>query len=127
MQNRYLIKQINGRSLYWLGTGTGTLIKRGRAKVLLWAQTFTLREKIPSCKCFPLVSKMTTHTYNVLILHLFTILIFDFEIVKKVWYFLWWSFYSFTKQARKNSPMDRSFLPISKTRTNKFYIFRQRM
>jgi hypothetical protein len=49
-------------SLSWLGTGTS--IKRGGVKLVLWIQIFPLSEMMRSCKGFPHVSKMPTLTYN---------------------------------------------------------------
>jgi hypothetical protein len=57
-ENRYLNTHKNDRTLSWLGTCTS--IKRGEAKLVLWAQTSPLTEMMRSCKCFPFVSKMST-------------------------------------------------------------------
>jgi hypothetical protein len=38
-------------SLSWLGTGTS--IKSGRVKLVLWTQTIPLSEMMQSCKYFP--------------------------------------------------------------------------
>ena len=43
-------KQIHDISLSWLDTGTS--IKSGRIKLVLWAQASTLSEMIRSCYCF---------------------------------------------------------------------------
>ena len=40
---------IYGRLLSWLGTGTS--IKSGRVRLVLWAQTFPLSEMMGSCNC----------------------------------------------------------------------------
>jgi len=42
--------QIHDDSLFWLGTGT--LIKSGRVKLVIWAQTSHLCEMMQSAKCF---------------------------------------------------------------------------
>jgi hypothetical protein len=66
---RYLLKttfwnytQIHDLSCSWIGTGTS--IKSGGVKLILWSQTSPLSEMMRSCKCFPRVSKMSTLTYN---------------------------------------------------------------
>ena len=41
-----------------------SLILRGGANLIIWAQIAPLSELIPSCKCFPNVSKMWSLTYN---------------------------------------------------------------
>jgi hypothetical protein len=61
-ENRYLNTHKNDRTLSWLGTCTS--IKRGEAKLALWAQTSPLTEMMRSCKCFPFVSKMSTLSQN---------------------------------------------------------------
>jgi hypothetical protein len=43
---------------------TGTSIKSGGVRLVLWTQTSRLIEIIRSCKCFSRVSKMPTFTYN---------------------------------------------------------------
>ena len=48
--------QIYHHWLYWLGTGTST--QSGKVKLVLWAQTSLLSERVQSCKCFPPVSLM---------------------------------------------------------------------
>ena len=54
--------QIHDGSCSWLGTGTS--IKSGWIKLVVCAQTPPLSEMMPSCTCFPHVSKMSTLTYN---------------------------------------------------------------
>ena len=61
-ENWYLNTHKNDRALSWLGTCTS--IKRGEAKLVLWAQTSPLTEMMRSCKCFPFVSKMSTLSQN---------------------------------------------------------------
>ena len=46
----------------WLGSGTS--IRSGCIKLVLWAQTSSLIDMRRSCKCFPHVNKILTHTYN---------------------------------------------------------------
>ena len=53
---------IHDRSLFLLGTGIS--MKSGGNKLILFAKNFPLSEMTRSCKCFPRVSKMPTHTYN---------------------------------------------------------------
>jgi len=43
---------------------TGTSIKGGGIKLVLWSQTSHLSEMMGSCKCFPHVNKMSTPIYN---------------------------------------------------------------
>jgi hypothetical protein len=45
-----LSTQIHDDSLFWLGTGT--LIKSGRVKLVIWAQISHLCEMMQSAKCF---------------------------------------------------------------------------
>ena len=54
--------QIHDRSHSWLCTDTS--IKSGGDELDLWAKGFPLTEMMRSCKCFPHVSKIPTHTYN---------------------------------------------------------------
>ena len=44
--------------------GTGTSIKSGKVKLVLYAQTSLLSEIMRSDQCFPHVSNMPTITYN---------------------------------------------------------------
>ena len=44
------LTQLHDDSLSWLDTGTS--IKSGRVKLVLWAQTSSLSEMIQSCSCF---------------------------------------------------------------------------
>ena len=53
---------IHDRSLFWLGSGTS--IRSGWAKLILWAQTSSLNEIRRLLKCFPHVNKILTLTYN---------------------------------------------------------------
>ena len=46
----------------WLGSGTS--IRSGWIKLVLWAQTSSLIDMRRSCKCCPHVNKILTHTYN---------------------------------------------------------------
>jgi len=47
----------------WLGTGTS--IKSGGAKIILWVKVPLLSKRTRSCKCFPHVSKMNISSqYN---------------------------------------------------------------
>jgi hypothetical protein len=51
---------IHDRPLSWFGTGSS--IKSGEVKLVLWAQTFLFTEVMQ--KCVPDASKMSTITYN---------------------------------------------------------------
>ena len=53
---------IESHPLSWLGTGTS--MKSDEVKLVLCAPTYTLSEKMLSCKCFPHVSTMPTPTYD---------------------------------------------------------------
>jgi hypothetical protein len=55
-------RQIHDGPCSWFGTDTS--IKGGWIKLVLCAQTSSLSEMMPSCTCFPHVSKMPTLTYN---------------------------------------------------------------
>ena len=50
--------EIQDRSISWLGTGIS--IKSGGVQLFFWTQTALRSEMIRSCRCFQLVSKMTT-------------------------------------------------------------------
>ena len=54
--------QLHDWSLFWLSTGTS--IRSGRVKLVLWAQTSPLSEMMRSCKYFQHVSTMTILTSN---------------------------------------------------------------
>ena len=56
--------QLHDSSLSWLGTGTS--IKSGGVKRVLWTQTSSISEMMRSWKCFPYVSNMQALAYNLL-------------------------------------------------------------
>ena len=61
--------QIHDRSLSWHGTGTS--IKRGRVKLVLWAQTSPLHEMMWSCSIYFIVFiEIDKPIFNVLETHL---------------------------------------------------------
>jgi hypothetical protein len=58
---------VHDHSLSWLGTGTW--IKSGRVKIVLWTQIYPLSEAMRSCKCIPHVVKcqpLHTHSFVVI-------------------------------------------------------------
>ena len=57
-----LLTHIHDRSLSWIGTGTS--IKSGGVKLVLWTQTSILSDIKRSCKCFPHASKLSNPTYK---------------------------------------------------------------
>jgi len=54
--------QIHDRPCYWIGTGTS--IKCGGVKLVLWGKTSPLSEMMWSYKCFLHMSKRQDLTYN---------------------------------------------------------------
>ena len=54
--------QIHDHPLSWFGTGTS--IKSGVVKLVLWTRTSSLREMRRSCTCFQQVGKISALTYK---------------------------------------------------------------
>ena len=73
--------QIHDRSLSWPGTGTS--IKSGRVKLVLWAQSFPFCEMMWSCKCFSHV-KLQTFIRNVDLLNCYKCLFWTYR-NRRIW------------------------------------------